>query len=106
MVFDCRGYEPIDFGFGGFWKAEAVSFADTLQQSSGQRTRSFVPILLFDAYLHLSWVEFFFVWPKQESGTKFDEIDLSSGEEFTEYDEKGECPVMISNFRASFTVTK
>lgn len=25
MVFDCRGYEPIDFGFGGFWKAEAVS---------------------------------------------------------------------------------
>ncbi|WZZ76612.1 hypothetical protein YC2023_087982 [Brassica napus] len=64
MVFDCRGYEPIDFGFGGFWKAEA------------------------------------------ESGTKFDEIDLSSGEEFTEYDEKGECPVMISNFRASFTVTK
>jgi hypothetical protein len=64
MVFDCRGYEPIDFGFGGYWKAQA------------------------------------------ESGTKFDEIDLSSGEEFTEYDEKGECPVMISNFRASFSVTK
>ncbi|VVB10606.1 unnamed protein product [Arabis nemorensis] len=65
MVFDCRGYEPIDFGFGGYWKAEAA-----------------------------------------ESGTKFDEIDLSSGEEFTEYDEKGECGVMISNFRASFSVTK
>ncbi|KAG2260490.1 hypothetical protein Bca52824_079784 [Brassica carinata] len=43
---------------------------------------------------------------QKESGTKFDEIDLSSGEEFTEYNEKGECPVMVSNFRASFSVTK
>ncbi|KAL0700510.1 hypothetical protein Bca4012_056632 [Brassica carinata] len=43
---------------------------------------------------------------QKESVTKFDEIDLSSGEEFTEYNEKGECPVMISNFRASFSVTK
>ncbi|KAG2316033.1 hypothetical protein Bca52824_019155 [Brassica carinata] len=49
---------------------------------------------------------YFRVELKRESGTKFDEIDWSSGEEFTEYDEKGECPVMISNFRASFTVTK
>lgn len=38
-------------------------------------------------------------------GTKFDEIDLSEGD-FSEYDEKGECPVMISNLRATFEVTK
>ncbi|KAK4358455.1 hypothetical protein RND71_020684 [Anisodus tanguticus] len=34
-------------------------------------------------------------------GTKFEGIDLS-GDEFAEYDEKGECPVMISNPRATF----
>lgn len=38
-------------------------------------------------------------------GTKFDDIDLSGGE-FAEYDEKGECPVMISNLRATFDVMK
>ncbi|XP_010526157.1 PREDICTED: UPF0587 protein C1orf123 homolog [Tarenaya hassleriana] len=38
-------------------------------------------------------------------GTKFEGIDLSSGE-FAEYDEKGECPVMISNLRARFRVVK
>lgn len=30
-------------------------------------------------------------------------MDLSEGE-FVEYDEKGECPVGISNLRASFKV--
>lgn len=25
MVFDCRGYEPLDFVFGNGWKAESVS---------------------------------------------------------------------------------
>ncbi|KAI5647976.1 hypothetical protein M9H77_33981 [Catharanthus roseus] len=38
-------------------------------------------------------------------GTKFDGIDLSSGD-FAEYDEKGEVPVMISNLRAMFSVGK
>lgn len=26
MLFDCRGYEPVDFIFGGGWKVESVSF--------------------------------------------------------------------------------
>eukprot|EP00262_Sarcandra_glabra_P013727 TRINITY_DN386_c1_g1_i1.p1 TRINITY_DN386_c1_g1~~TRINITY_DN386_c1_g1_i1.p1 ORF type:complete len:172 (-),score=25.00 TRINITY_DN386_c1_g1_i1:387-902(-) len=37
------------------------------------------------------------------SGTPFDGIDLSGGE-FAEYDEKGQCPVTISNLRATFVV--
>lgn len=26
MLFDCRGYEPVDFIFGDGWKVESVSF--------------------------------------------------------------------------------
>ncbi|GER56117.1 hypothetical protein STAS_33825 [Striga asiatica] len=63
MLFDCRGYEPMDFAFGSGWKAESAE------------------------------------------GTKFNDIDLSGGD-FAEYDEKGECPVMISNLRAKFDVVK
>ncbi|KAK6912787.1 CXXC motif containing zinc binding protein, eukaryotic [Dillenia turbinata] len=63
MLFDCRGFEPVDFVFGGGWKVESVE------------------------------------------GTKFDAVDLSGGE-FAEYDEKGECPVMISNLRSRFEVVK
>ncbi|KAL7164533.1 hypothetical protein ACSBR2_040438 [Camellia fascicularis] len=63
MLFDCRGYEPVEFLFGSGWKVESLK------------------------------------------GTKFDDVDLSEGE-FAEYDEKGECPVMISNLRAVFNVVK
>ncbi|KAL3500658.1 hypothetical protein ACH5RR_039751 [Cinchona calisaya] len=63
MVFDCRGFEPLDFSFGDGWQVESLE------------------------------------------GTKFDGVDLSGGE-FAEYDEKGECPVMISDLRATFDVTK
>ncbi|XVE97639.1 hypothetical protein REPUB_Repub03eG0036100 [Reevesia pubescens] len=38
-------------------------------------------------------------------GTKFEDVDLSGGD-FAEYDEKGECPVMISNLRFTFDVVK
>lgn len=41
----------------------------------------------------------------QLEGTKFEGIDLY-GDEFADYDEKGECPVMISNPRATFNVVK
>lgn len=61
MVFDCRGFEPMDFAFSSGWKAESME------------------------------------------GTKFEDIELSGGD-FAEYDEKGECPVMISNVRAMFKV--
>lgn len=41
----------------------------------------------------------------QIEGTKFEDIDLSDGE-FAEYDEKGECPVMISKLKATFDLVK
>uniref|UniRef100_A0A803PFM5 Uncharacterized protein n=1 Tax=Cannabis sativa TaxID=3483 RepID=A0A803PFM5_CANSA len=63
MMFECRGYEPLNYLFVDGWKAVSLE------------------------------------------GTKFDEIDLSDGE-FAEYDEKGECPVMISNLRSTFVVVK
>lgn len=25
MLFDCRGYEPVEFAFGSGWKVESVS---------------------------------------------------------------------------------
>ncbi|ONM40509.1 hypothetical protein ZEAMMB73_Zm00001d044226 [Zea mays] len=62
MVFDCRGYEPVEFSFGAGWKAESVH------------------------------------------GTPF-EIDCSE-DEFSEYDEKGECPVELSKLQSTFKVVK
>ncbi|CAH9100688.1 unnamed protein product [Cuscuta europaea] len=59
MVFDCRGFEPLEFHFSGKWQAESIN------------------------------------------GVKFEDIDLS--DEYCAYDEKGECPVAISNPRAEFT---
>ncbi|KAI3812492.1 hypothetical protein L1987_17202 [Smallanthus sonchifolius] len=61
MIFDCRGFEPLDFAFSSGWKAESPE------------------------------------------GTKFEDINLDGGE-FAEYDEKGECGVMISNVRSMFKV--
>lgn len=29
MIFECRGYEPVDFVFGGGWKAKSVSFSSS-----------------------------------------------------------------------------
>ncbi|XP_062022221.1 uncharacterized protein LOC133738659 [Rosa rugosa] len=63
MVFECRGYEPVDYVFGGGWKVQSLA------------------------------------------GTTFDDVDLSEGE-FAEYDEKGECPVMISKPSSTFVVLK
>ncbi|KDO79992.1 hypothetical protein CISIN_1g0310771mg, partial [Citrus sinensis] len=63
MLFDCRGYEPVDFVFGVGWKVESLA------------------------------------------GTQYEDIDLSGGD-YAEYDEKGECPVMISNLRFKFEVVK
>lgn len=61
------------------------------------------PLMLFDCR-GVEPVEFVFDdgWKAESpSGTVFENIDLSPGE-FAEYDEKGECPVMISNLRATF----
>ncbi|GAA0155023.1 hypothetical protein LIER_12849 [Lithospermum erythrorhizon] len=67
----------------------------------------FAPLMAFDCR-GFEPMDFVFAtgWRAESiEGTKFDEIDLS-GDDFTEYDEKGECPVMISNFRATFEVSK
>ncbi|KAH0747594.1 hypothetical protein MTR67_049528 [Solanum verrucosum] len=63
MLFECRGFEPLDYVFRGEWEAKSLE------------------------------------------GTKFEGIDLS-GDEFAEYDEKGECPVMISKPSATFNVVR
>lgn len=63
MLFNCRGYEPVDFVFGVGWKVESLA------------------------------------------GTQYEDIDLSGGD-YAEYDEKGKCPVMISNLRFKFEVVK
>ncbi|KAL5558748.1 hypothetical protein UlMin_034959 [Ulmus minor] len=65
------------------------------------------PLMLFDSRGY-ELVDYVFAggWKAVSlEGTKFDDIDLSAGE-FAEYDEKGECPVMISNLRATFEVVK
>lgn len=41
----------------------------------------------------------------QLAGTQYEDVDLSGGD-YAEYDEKGECPVMISNLRFKFEVVK
>ncbi|EXB66900.1 hypothetical protein L484_019538 [Morus notabilis] len=67
----------------------------------------FSPLMLFDCrgYEPVSYA-FADGWRAVSlEGTTFEEIDLSGGE-FAEYDEKGECPVMISNLRATFEVVK
>ncbi|KAL1834603.1 hypothetical protein DCAR_0104813 [Daucus carota subsp. sativus] len=67
--------------------------------------RNSVPLIQLDCK-GLDPVEFVFGngWKaKSIAGTKFEDIDLSDGE-FDEYDEKGECPVSISNLCATFEV--
>ncbi|KAL8101608.1 hypothetical protein AgCh_033493 [Apium graveolens] len=67
----------------------------------------YAPVMQFDCRGYEP-VEFVFGtgWEAESiAGTKFKDIDLSEGE-FSEYDEKGECPVMISNLRATFDVVK
>ncbi|KAL3650770.1 hypothetical protein CASFOL_007173 [Castilleja foliolosa] len=69
-------------------------------------TGKYAPLMFFDCRGYEP-VDFAFGsgWKAYTEGTKFNDIDLS-GDEFAEYDEKGECPVMISNLRAKFDVVK
>ncbi|OAY54070.1 CXXC motif containing zinc binding protein [Manihot esculenta] len=67
----------------------------------------YAPLMMFDCrgYEPDGFV-FSGVWKAESAaGTKYEDIDLSGGE-FAEYDEKGECPVMISNLRSKFEVVK
>ncbi|KAJ0089670.1 hypothetical protein Patl1_12988 [Pistacia atlantica] len=98
MLFDCRGYEPVDYIFGGGWKVESVGF----------HFLSFHFVIQHEAlYIFLSRIECGCkgYGAIQIAGTKYEAVDLSGGD-FAEYDEKGECPVMISNLRSKFDVVK
>ncbi|KAH6757714.1 hypothetical protein C2S51_038682 [Perilla frutescens var. frutescens] len=68
---------------------------------------TYAPLMVFDCRGYEPEGFVFGSGWKAESieGTKFNNIDLS-GEDFADYDEKGECPVMISNLRAKFEVVK
>ncbi|KAF3447501.1 hypothetical protein FNV43_RR12687 [Rhamnella rubrinervis] len=77
-----------------------------LSQETSQSGK-FSPLMLFDCrgYEPVGYV-FCGGWKVVSTdGTTFDDVDLSGGE-FAEYCEKGECPVMISNLRATFDVVK
>ncbi|GLJ21469.1 hypothetical protein SUGI_0396170 [Cryptomeria japonica] len=63
MLFDVRGYEPVDFVFKDGWKAVSIS------------------------------------------GTKYNDINFLEGD-FVEYDEKGQCPVGISEVKSNIVVTR
>ncbi|KAI3830515.1 hypothetical protein MKW98_030678 [Papaver atlanticum] len=70
-------------------------------------TEEYVPLMLFDCR-GIEPVEFAFGdgWKVQSTdGTKYEGIDLSSGE-FSEYCEKGQVPVMISNLKSKFEILK
>ncbi|TXG61944.1 hypothetical protein EZV62_013307 [Acer yangbiense] len=95
MLFDCRGFEPVDFIFGDGWKVE--SYAVLVIQEHYQYMCAIVCYL--DANRKILGNH------GNIAGTKYEGIDLSNGD-FAEYDEKGECPVMISNLRSKFDVVK
>ncbi|MCL7041325.1 hypothetical protein MKW94_024335 [Papaver nudicaule] len=68
-------------------------------------TEGYAPLMLFDSR-GIKPVEFAFGdgWKMQSTdGTKFEGIDLSSGE-YSEYCEKGQAPVMIFNLKSKFEV--
>ncbi|KAJ7966464.1 hypothetical protein O6P43_015931 [Quillaja saponaria] len=75
----------------------------TLETSESEK---YVPLMLFDVsgYEPVDYV-FGPSWRAESmKGTKFENIDLSSGK-FAEYDEKGKCPrVVIYDLRSTFDV--
>nr|ACN41212.1 unknown [Picea sitchensis] len=76
----------------------------TIEDSESQE---FAPLMLFDCR-GFELVEFYFKdgWVAEStSGTKYKEINFLDGD-FVEYDEKGECPVGISDLKHRFVVTK
>ncbi|KAF5183316.1 Cxxc motif-containing zinc binding protein [Thalictrum thalictroides] len=67
----------------------------------------YAPLMMFDCR-GLEPVDFSFGhgWKAEStSGTKFGDIDLSGGD-YSEYCEKGEVPVMVSNLKAKFNCLK
>lgn len=50
MLFDCRGYDPVDFVFTGGWKAVSVSFHIFLSLAKGYKCSDY-QLYLFDSNL-------------------------------------------------------
>ncbi|XP_031473519.1 uncharacterized protein LOC116245995 [Nymphaea colorata] len=67
----------------------------------------FVPIMMFDCRgFEPTGFSFRDGWTAESlAGTKFESIDLSDGD-FVEYDEKGQCPVGVSNLQERFVVVR
>lgn len=68
----------------------------------------YAPLMVFDCR-GLEPVDFLFMDPhwrvESAEGTVFENVDLSGGD-WVEYDEKGSCPVSISNLKSVFQVIK
>ncbi|KAI9192783.1 hypothetical protein LWI28_027701 [Acer negundo] len=91
-------------------KETCVSLGDTVPNSSEREPPISSKNASFVGGMELGFepVDFIFGdgWKVESiAGTKYEGVDLS-GEDFAEYDEKGECPVMISNLRSKFDVVK
>ncbi|KAK4853515.1 hypothetical protein QYF36_010403 [Acer negundo] len=89
-VVDFLGFEHMDFVFSDRWKVESVPIVAWFSGCA---------LFLFFGPSPLAF------WLFYEAGTKYEGVDLSSGD-FAEYDEKGECLVMISNLCSIFDVVK
>lgn len=50
MMFDCRGYEPVDFVFGSGWKAESVSIDFSLHRIKLR--------IVFSFWTYISYLDF------------------------------------------------
>lgn len=50
MMFECRGYEPVDYVFAGGWKVESVSF-------SSSHTTFQLCSILYKTFLLYLWME-------------------------------------------------
>ncbi|CAA0806705.1 Unknown protein [Striga hermonthica] len=85
-----------DPNFTYYFKLKCGNCGEVTQKETCVSLNETVPSAKGKGDVHLS---------QKAEGTKFNDIDLSGGE-FAEYDEKGECPVMISNLRAKFDVVK
>ncbi|KAJ6698082.1 hypothetical protein OIU79_011590 [Salix purpurea] len=115
MLFDFRGYEPEGFVFSGAWNAESeyahdflfamLFFPFVVDFELGAAYETLRPVCISQTFKTCLYGRKLYIQGELIAGTKYEDIDLS-GDDFNEYDEKGECPVMISNLRSKFEVVR
>ncbi|RUS27451.1 hypothetical protein BC938DRAFT_483229 [Jimgerdemannia flammicorona] len=112
VVIDCRGLEPVEFEprVSEGWRGDCSPYcADRIGVSYVKKRMKLVRFFTFwDDTFAIRYVAYPTSPPQSgwmakgaESGTRFDDIDLSEGE-WVEYDEKSAVPVSISNIEAKF----